>query len=129
MIKMSKKNYTKYAASPVQNEEVIEEVVEEVLPEVEETVEEVLPEVEAEVVEPEVQIEVVQDPLVIGIVVGCTKLYMREEPNKDSEPVCILEEFDEVYIDMSDDDICGDFYKVKTADKNGFCVKKYIRIK
>ena len=63
----------------------------------------------------------------IGVVTGCSKLYVRTEPNKDSKPLCIINQNAEVVINEK---TTGDFYKVCTsAGVEGYCMKKFISIK
>lgn len=64
-----------------------------------------------------------------GIVTGCKKLYVRTEPDKNSEPLDILDKDEEVEIDtiISTPD---DFYCVTTSTGIvGYCMKQYIKIK
>ena len=67
------------------------------------------------------------DP-VIGIVVDCSKLNVRRNPNQNSEVVCEIDAGSEVTICEEESTI--EFYKVYTAaGAEGFCMKKYIRTK
>ena len=61
----------------------------------------------------------------IGFVLGCKKLYVRTEPSKDSEPLCIIEKDAEVTVDLEKTTIS--FFKVKTASGvEGYCMKDFI---
>lgn len=63
----------------------------------------------------------------IGVVTDCLKLNIREEPDKDSKVVTIVNCLDKlnVYLNTSTDD----WYAVRTASGiDGFCMKKYISI-
>lgn len=103
-------DYTKYIKTPITKEDIIEEVL---YPEESEVVEEVVAEE--------------QDPIITGVVTGCTKLNVRENPYPDAEVVCIIAEGDEVALDP--DDLYEDFYKVYTAaGMEGYCMKKYISV-
>ena len=118
-------------------EEVIESTEETVEPteEVEETVEEVT-EITEEVVEehitkPEVIVPNIEDGVenneVIGKISGFEKLYVRKESNKDSEPVGIVTDKDDLSIDLSHS--TDTFYKVITSNGlEGYCVKEFVKI-
>lgn len=103
-------DYTKYIKTPITKEDIIEEVL---YPEESEVVEEVVAEE--------------QDPIITGVVTGCTKLNVRENPYPDAEVVCVISEDSEVVID--EDNSTHDFYKVYTAaGMEGYCMKKYISV-
>lgn len=62
---------------------------------------------------------------IIGFVSGCKKLYVRTEPSKDSEPLCIIEKDAEVTVDLEKS--TSSFFKVKTASGvEGYCMKDFI---
>ena len=118
-------------------EEVIESTEETVEPteEVEETVEEVTETteevVEEHITEPEVIVPNVKDGVenneVIGKISGFEKLYVRKESNKDSEPVGIVTDKDDLSIDLSNS--TDTFYKVITSNGlEGYCVKEFVKI-
>lgn len=66
--------------------------------------------------------------VVTGVVDGCTKLNVREEPSLFAEIVCQLDKGAEVVID--DAESTDDFYRVYTASgMEGFCLKKFITLK
>lgn len=118
----------------VETVENVEEVVtEEVVAEV--AVEELVtePEVEASVeepvTEPEVEVNNIPNPtdFVEGVVVKCTKLNVREEPNKDANVVKMLDRRASVMIDLNKS--TDDFYFVHTLDFEGYCVKDFLEIK
>lgn len=79
--------------------------------------------------------EVVETPIVeevavekIGVVENCTRLNVRKEPNTEAEVVCVLTVPSEVTINEKES--TEDFYKICTAaGAEGFCMKKFIRIK
>ena len=111
-------------------EEVIESTEETVEPteEVEETVEEV---VEEHITEPEIIVPNIEDGVenneVIGKISGFEKLYVRKESNKDSEPVGIVTDKDDLSIDLSNS--TDTFYKVITSNGlEGYCVKEFVKI-
>lgn len=128
-------NYNNYSSNNVKNNIKAEvEEVKAVLPEnyeVPEEVKPVLPE-NYETPEPVETVEtaepVIEEPKpVIGIVVGCTKLNVREAANADADPVGTVEAGSEVEIDESKS--TEYFYKVCTAaGLEGFCMKKFITI-
>lgn len=62
-----------------------------------------------------------------GIVSGCERLNVREEPNKNADIVCVIEKDASVIIDV--DDSTDSFYKVCTeAGAEGYCMKNFITI-
>ena len=64
---------------------------------------------------------------IIGVVVGCANLNVREEASVDSEIISVLEEGDEIMV--NDVDSFEDFYGVCTASGiEGYCMKKYIKV-
>lgn len=125
-------------------EETIEESTEEVnetIEQVEETVneveestnetEETTKEVTEEVTEPEVIVPSIENNVenneVIGKISGFEKLYVRKEASKDSEPVGIVTDKDDLSIDVSHS--TDDFYKVITSNGlEGYCVKEFVKI-
>lgn len=128
--------------------EVTEETTEESTDEVNETVEQVketVNEVEEstdeteettegvteEVTEPEVIVPSIEDGVenneVIGKISGFEKLYVRKEASKDSEPVGIVTDKDDLSIDVAHS--TDDFYKVITSNGlEGYCVKEFVKI-
>lgn len=125
-------------------EETIEENTEEVnetIEQVEETVngveestnetEETTEEVTEEVTEPEVIVPSIENNVenneVIGKISGFEKLYVRKEASKDSEPVGIVTDKDDLLIDVARS--TDDFYKVITSNGlEGYCVKEFVKI-
>lgn len=125
-------------------EETIEESTEEVnetIEQVEETVneveestnetEETTEEVTEEVTEPEVIVPSIENNVenneVIGKISGFEKLYVRKEASKDSEPVGIVTDKDDLSIDVVHS--TDDFYKVITSNGlEGYCVKEFVKI-
>lgn len=124
--------------------EVTEETAEESTEEVKETVEQVeenVNEVEEstneteetteEVIEPEVIVPSIENNVenneVIGKISGFEKLYVRKEASKDSEPVGIVTDKDDLSIDVAHS--TDDFYKVITSNGlEGYCVKEFVKI-
>ena len=111
-------------------EETVEhtEEVEETVEEVTETTEEV---VEEHITEPEIIVPNIEDGVenneVIGKISGFEKLYVRKESNKDSEPVGIVTDKDDLSIDLSHS--TDTFYKVITSNGlEGYCVKEFVKI-
>ena len=85
---------------------------------------------EPEVVEPEVVMpQPVEEPkFVIGKVVDCVKLNVREHPNTDAEVVCIIPEGTELQVDV--DNYYDGWFRVYTAaGQEGFCMKQFINVK
>lgn len=110
------------------------EQVEETVNEVEESTneaEETTEEVTEEVTEPEVIVPNIEDGVenneVIGKISGFEKLYVRKEASKDSEPVGIVTDKDDLSIDVAHS--TDDFYKVITSNGlEGYCVKEFVKI-
>ena len=109
-----------------QIEETVNEV-EESTNEAEETTEEVTEEVtEPEVIVPSIENNV-ENNEVIGKISGFEKLYVRKEASKDSEPVGIVTDKDDLSIDVARS--TDDFYKVITSNGlEGYCVKEFVKI-
>lgn len=64
----------------------------------------------------------------VGIVTGCSKLNVREEPKTDSAIISEIPCQAEVMIEEAES--TEDFYKVCTSfGVEGFCMKKYIVVK
>ena len=112
----------------------IEETREESTNEVEETTnetEETTEEVTEEVTEPEVIVPNIKNNVenneVIGKISGFEKLYVRKEASKDSEPVGIVTNKDDLSIDVARS--TDDFYKVITSNGlEGYCIKEFVKI-
>lgn len=109
-----------------QVEETINEV-EESTNEIEETKEEVIEEVtNKEAIVPSIDNNVESNE-VIGKISGFEKLYVRKEASKDSEPVGIVTDKDDLSIDVASS--TDDFYKVITSNGlEGYCVKEFVKI-
>lgn len=109
-----------------QVEETVNEV-EESTNEAEETTEEVTEEVtEPDVIVPSIENNV-ENNEVIGKISGFEKLYVRKEASKDSEPVGIVTDKDDLSIDVARS--TDDFYKVITSNGlEGYCVKEFVKI-
>ena len=109
-----------------QVEETINKV-EEPTNEIEETTVEVTKEVtEQEVIVPSIENNV-ENNEVIGKISGFEKLYVRKEASKDSEPVGIVTDKDDLSIDVARS--TDDFYKVITSNGlEGYCVKEFVKI-
>lgn len=64
----------------------------------------------------------------IGIVVNCQRLNIRKEPSVNSEVVALTTVSDELKIDMSDS--TDEWFAVSTtAGIEGFCMKKFIKVR
>lgn len=110
--------------------EQVEETVNEVKESTNET-EETKEEVTEEVTEPEVIVPSIENNVenneVIGKISGFEKLYVRKEASKDSEPVGIVTDKDDLSIDVAHS--TDDFYKVITSNGlEGYCVKEFVKI-
>ena len=109
-----------------QVEETVNEV-EESTKETEETTKEVTEEVtDQEVIVPSIDNNV-ENNEIIGKVSGFENLYVRKEASKDSEPVGIVTDKDDISIDVARS--TDDFYKVITSNGlEGYCVKEFGKI-
>lgn len=60
-----------------------------------------------------------------GHITGSPKVYLRSKPDKNSDPLTILDENDQV--EITDKNASEDFYKVCTATGlEGYCMKKFV---
>lgn len=63
-----------------------------------------------------------------GVVVKCSKLFVRTEPTRDCNPAGVINENDEVIIDVENS--TDDYYKIVTTEGlEGYCLKTYIEMK
>lgn len=124
--KTTEKNTNEVNETVEQVEETVNEV-EESTNETEETIEEVTEEVtEPEVIVPNIENNV-ENNEVIGKISGFEKLYVRKEASKDSEPVGIVTDKDDLSIDVAHS--TDNFYKVITSNGlEGYCVKEFVKI-
>ena len=117
-----------------QNIEEVTEVTEETVNEVEESTnetEETTEKVTEEVTDQEVIVPSIDNNVenneVIGKISGFEKLYVRKEASKDSEPVGIVTNKDDLSIDVASS--TDEFYKVITSNGlEGYCVKEFVKI-
>ena len=64
----------------------------------------------------------------MGIVINCQKLNVRERPNVDSKVVTVVTYLDELEVNECEFD--NDWYAVCTATGiEGFCMKKFVAVK
>lgn len=123
---MSKnRNFEKQLEENKVVEETIEEAIEIPVEEVTEnliegTIEEIVEETVKETSD-EIQLEV------IGTVEGCELLNVRSKPEAGAEIVTVIP-VDSI-VTVSDVNASPDFYKVLIGDLEGFCMKKFIKIK
>lgn len=62
---------------------------------------------------------------VSGVVVNCSKLNVRAEPNTDSAIVCVLEAMSEIEIDVNKSN--NEWFKICTAiGVEGYCMRKFV---
>ena len=64
--------------------------------------------------------------IVNGKVVNCFSLNVREEPNKLSRVVEVIQKDEVVKVNI--DKSTEDFYAVRTKKNKGFCIKEFIEI-
>lgn len=110
-------------------EEVIENQVEEVVDENINSDEEVVTEFVEETIENPSE-ETIEDDIVLevlGVVTGCNLLNVRSQPEADSNIVTVIP-IDSI-VTISDVNASQDFYKVLIGDLEGYCMKKFIKIK
>lgn len=82
-----------------------------------------------EVVKVEEVMNAIAETATTGVVTGCMKLNVRENPNTDSNILAVINEGDEVTIDVNAS-TTEDFYKITTATGlEGYCMKSYIVLK
>lgn len=63
--------------------------------------------------------------MVEGVVVNCTKLNVRAEPNSDADVVYILDVMSEIKIDVNKSD--NEWFRVCTASGvEGYCMRKFV---
>ena len=110
-------------------EETVENQVEEVVNENINSTEEVVNEFVDETVENSSK-EITEEDIVLevlGIVTGCNLLNVRSKPEPNSEVLTIIPT--DSVITISDVNASQDFYKVLVGDLEGYCMKKFIKIK
>lgn len=67
-------------------------------------------------------------PTVIGTVVDCVRLRVRESASSNAEVICEISKDSDVLIDENES--TDEFYKVCTeSGAEGFCMKKFIALK
>ena len=67
-------------------------------------------------------------PTVIGTVVDCVRLRVRESASSNAEVICEIPKDSEVMVDENES--TEEFYKVCTeSGAEGFCMKKFIALK
>ena len=81
---------------------------------------------EVEIKEAEVVEEKPEQTHVDGVVINCSKLNVRKEPNKESDAIGVLN--NGVFVIVELENSTEDFYKVRTAGVQGYCMKNYISI-
>lgn len=116
-----KKNYTKYSEKSNNKHVVSEELEKTVLKAGGEVMR-----VNQEEKE-DIQTEPTIETKVKGHVSGCARIYVRSQPSVDSEPVCVINESDEVEIDLTKSTL--EFYSVHTATgAEGYCMTDLITV-
>ena len=110
-----KDEMSKAVAAPVQDSTSVESVATEAAAPV--------------IVEPKaIKAEPAKKSDVIGVVIGCTKLNVRERPTPNANVVATISVESEVMVDLRHS--TSAFYKVcNAAGIEGFCMKKYIEIR
>lgn len=79
-------------------------------------------------IETENAVLTIQPTTAIGVVT-CKLLNVRKEPNRSKNVLCIIDENNEVTIDLTAS-TNEEFYKVTTASGvEGYCMKKFIKIR
>lgn len=109
---MSKHNYTQYSDKKTRGNKPAE-VKMETAP------------VTKPVLMPETVTTVSLPKTVEGVVANCAKLNVREEPNTESEIVCVLDVTSEIEIDVEKS--TNSWFKICTATGvEGYCMRNYI---
>lgn len=110
-------------------EETVENQVEEVVNENINSTEEVVDEFVDETVENSSKETTEEDIVleVLGVVTGCNLLNVRSQPESDSDVITVIP-IDSI-VTISDINASQDFYKVLIGDLEGYCMKKFIKIK
>lgn len=109
---MSNKNYTKFSMNKEKQTTIIQD--------------DVITESNKEIVEESLETKEINKEG-IGIVSNCKLLYIRDDANKNSDVLGILDVNDKVkvYFDGS----TKDFYKIETSNGIcGYCMKEFIKI-
>lgn len=72
----------------------------------------------------------VQDKTMMGEIYNADKVYMRENPSKESAHIAVLEKGEEIMIDGTEDDELGNgWYHIITASGNeGYTMSEFIKI-
>lgn len=123
---MSHKNYSKYSGNSKNQNGVKTDKVsfEEVVTEFEELKKEEIVDLKEEDT-----IEVKPDGNSTGIVIDCSRLNVRKQPDLNAEVLCTINKNSEVMINLAES-TTEEFYKVYTSTGvEGYCMKKYISIK
>ena len=88
------------------------------------------PVIEEQMIEEQVVEEsIVEEPVVFktGIVIDCSKLNVRKEPNANAQVVTVINVEEKVTINEKES--TKDFYKIYTANSiEGYCMKKFIAV-
>lgn len=110
-------------------EETVKNQVEEVVNENINSTEEIVNEFVDETVENSSKETTEEDIVleVLGIVTGCNLLNVRSQPEADSDVITVIP-IDSI-VTISDINASQDFYKVLIGDLEGYCMKKFIKIK
>lgn len=110
-----KKSYNKMYNA--EDQQVVSETVEDAVVETAETIETV-----------EATVKVDKPKFTTGIVVGCTKLNVRENPDMTGNILCELMVSSKVKVNIANK--YDDWFHVRTdAGVEGYCMKKYISTK
>lgn len=110
-------------------EETVKDQVEEVVNENINSTEEIVNEFVDETVENSSKETTEEDIVleVLGVVTGCNLLNVRSQPEADSDVITVIP-IDSI-VTISNINASQDFYKVLIGDLEGYCMKKFIKIK
>lgn len=121
---MSNHNYSQYS-NKKQDKPVVEAVETVIEPEVEETFQAPTQIIEPAVVVAEPEVNDVPEIPVTGVIINCTRLNVRENPDSKADVLCVLDKNTEVEIDMTQS--TSDFFRVTTASGvEGFCMRQFV---
>lgn len=114
----NRNNYTRYSKEPIKTTEASVPVEPVEVVKVDEPVEPVVVVEEPKIVAPK---------KVMGVVTDCTRLNVREHPDKNARVVDIIDASTELTV--IEKDSTKDFYKIRTSfNLEGYCMKRYITI-
>lgn len=88
-----------------------------------------IPPVDTEIDVEEVVTDVEPDEM-MGVVYNASKVYLRENPDKESKHIGVLENGDAVLIDGAEDDSFGNgwYHLITASGKEGYMMSEFVKI-